>query len=148
MDLLHDSKFTLPTELVAEKLIANKKKVYRYLFDEVNPWQASSRAHHAVDILFLFGTMDFSHNPSGEAVGEDMRNRWISFVGGSEPWSELSATEKRFAFGPYGDCKEIDQGQFSGRRRAHVLELLREVGPQVYNGIANKLAAGKISLLN
>lgn len=69
-------------------------------------------------------------------------------MGGSEPWSELSATEKRFAFGPYGDCKEIDQGQFSGRRRAHVLELLREVGPQVYNGIANKLAAGKISLLN
>lgn len=148
LDLLHDSKFALPTELVAEKLIANKKKVYRYLFDEVNPWQASSRAHHAVDILFLFGTMEFSHNPPAEAVGEDMRNRWISFVNGSEPWSELSTTQKRFAFGPYGDCKEIDQRQFAGRRRVHVLELLREVGPQVYNGIANKLAAGKISLLN
>ncbi|EED13170.1 carboxylesterase, putative [Talaromyces stipitatus ATCC 10500] len=149
LDLLHDTKFTLPTELVSEKLIANNKKVYRYLFDEVNPWQASSRAHHAVDILFLFGTMDFSHNPSAEALGEDMRKRWISFVSGrEEPWSELSATKKMFAFGPYGESKEIDQRQLAARRRVHVLGLLREVGPQVYGGIANKLAAGKISLLN
>lgn len=92
--------------------------------------------------------MDFSHNPCAEQVGEEMRNRWISFVSGGEPWSELSTTQKRFAFGPNGDCKEIDQRQFAGRRRAHVFELLREVGPQVYNGISNKLAAGKISLLN
>lgn len=92
--------------------------------------------------------MDYSHNPAAEAVGEDMRGRWISFVSGNEPWSELSSTGKKFAFGPYGYCKEIDQRQFAGRRRAHVLELLREVGPQVYNGIANKLGAGKISLLN
>lgn len=92
--------------------------------------------------------MDYSHNPPAEVLGEDMRNRWINFVNGRKPWSEFSTTQKRFAFGPYGDCKEIDQRQFAGRRRAHVLGLLREVGPQVYNGIANKLAAGKISLLN
>ena len=92
--------------------------------------------------------MDFAHNPAAEAVGEDMRRRWTTFVSGKEPWAELSAMGKKFAFGPYGDCKEIDQRQFAARRRVHVLKLLKEVGPQVYNGIANKLAAGKISLLN
>lgn len=148
LDLLNDTKFTLPTELVSEKLISHGKRVYRYLFDEVNPWQASSRAHHAVDILFLFGTMNFSHNPPAEAVGEEMRKRWTAFINGKEPWSEFSTTGQRFALGPFGDCREIDNGQFAARRRVPALKLLKEIGPQVYGTIANKLAAGKISLLN
>lgn len=113
----------------------------------MNPWQASARAHHAVDLLFLFGTMDFSHNPSAEALGEDVRRRWISFINGAEPWAELS-TGKRFAFGPYGESKEIDSRQFAARRRVHTLSLLKECGIQVYGSITNQLTAGRISLLN
>lgn len=147
LDFLNDTKFCLPAELVSEKLATSNKKVYRYLIDEANPWQTSARAHHAVDLLFLFGTMDFSHNPSAEALGEDMRKRWVNFINGEEPWTELSKG-KRFAFGPYGECKEIDQRQFAARRRVHALNLLRECGIQVYGAITNKLAAGRISLLN
>ncbi|KAG5661252.1 hypothetical protein KAF25_005374, partial [Fusarium avenaceum] len=31
---------------------------YKYLVDEVNPWQSSSGAHHALDLVLLFGGFD------------------------------------------------------------------------------------------
>jgi carboxylesterase type B len=127
--------------------VAAHGNVYRYVVDETNPWQSSARAHHAVDLIFLFGTLDLSHNPEAEAVGQEMRNRWIRFINGEEPWSPIS-TGKRFAFGPYGECKEINEKQFAARRRVAHMQVLKEAGFAVYAPIMNKLTAGRISLLN
>ncbi|KAL1852572.1 hypothetical protein Plec18170_005703 [Paecilomyces lecythidis] len=144
LDIVNDARYTLPVELISEKVQAAKKPVYRYVIDQPNPFQPSSRAHHAVDLLFLFGGVDLSHNPSAEAVGQEMRSRWIQFVNGEAPWP----TEQRFAFGPLGECKEIDEQQFAARRRVPQIKALKEAGAGVYLPIVFALTAGKISLLN
>ncbi|KAJ9263780.1 hypothetical protein DTO195F2_2697 [Paecilomyces variotii] len=144
LDLVNDARYTLPVELISEKVQAAKKSVYRYVIDQPNPFQPSSRAHHAVDLLFLFGGVDLSHNPSAEAVGQELRNRWIQFINGEAPWP----TERRFAFGPLGECKEIDEEQFAARRRVPQVKALKEAGTGVYLPIVFALTAGRISLLN
>lgn len=144
LDIINDALYAMPVEVMSDKLQANKKMVYKYVVDQHNPWQFSSRSHHAVDLLFLFGTMDLSFNPGAESVGQDMRRRWVSFVNGDAPWSE----QKRYAYGPFGKCGKIDEGQFAGRRRTRHIKALREAGKEVYLPIVFALAAGKISLLN
>ncbi|KAI9370700.1 Alpha/Beta hydrolase protein [Aspergillus egyptiacus] len=144
LDLVNDARYALPVELIADKLSAAGKRVYKYVVDQANPWQASSRSHHAVDLLFLFGVVDLSFNPAAEAVGKEMRSRWIEFVAGGGPWS----AERRFAYGPVGECKEISEVQFAARRRVEHLKVLKEAGIGVYLPIVFFLTAGKISLLN
>ncbi|KAL2004009.1 hypothetical protein VTN02DRAFT_1072 [Thermoascus thermophilus] len=145
LDFVNDARYTLPVENIADKLsAAGKATVYRYLIDQPNPWQPSSRAHHAVDLLFLFGGVDLSHNPPAETVGREMRRRWIDFVNGHAPWS----AQRRFAYGPFGECREIDETQFAARRRLPQLKALREAGTAVYLPIVFALTAGRISLLN
>ncbi|KAJ5295812.1 hypothetical protein N7508_010633 [Penicillium antarcticum] len=144
LDLVNDVRYTLPVEVVADKLQAAKKRVYKYVVDQPNPWQPSSRAHHAVDLLFLFDGVNLSFNPAASAVGQEMRRRWIKFVSGEGPWSD----DKRFAFGPVGECKEIDEDQFAARRRVDHCKVLKEMGASVYMPIVFALTAGRISLLN
>ncbi|OJJ01744.1 hypothetical protein ASPVEDRAFT_52630 [Aspergillus versicolor CBS 583.65] len=144
LDLVNDARYTLPVEVISDKLKAAGKRVYKYVVDQPNPWQASSRSHHAVDLLFLFGGLDLSFNPVADAVGHEMRSRWIQFVAGDSPWS----IEKRFAYGPVGECKEISEAQFAARRRVEHLKTLKEAGIGVYLPIVFALTAGRISLLN
>lgn len=144
LDFVHDARYGLPVEVISTKLQTNNKPVYKYLIDQPNPWQSSSRSHHAVDLLFLFGGVDLSFNPGAETVGAEMRRRWVALVNGEAPWSG----ERRFAYGPLGECREIDEVLFAGRRRVGHMGVLREVGREVYLGIVGALTAGKISLLN
>jgi carboxylesterase type B len=144
LDLVNDIRYTLPIEVVTDKLRAANKRVFRYVIDQSNPWQPSSRAHHAVDLLFLFDGVDLSFNPAASAVGKEMRQRWIRFVNGDTPWSE----DLRFAFGPVGECKEIDELQVAARRRLGHCKVLKEAGAGVYMPIVFALTAGRISLLN
>ncbi|KAJ5159473.1 Carboxylesterase type B [Penicillium canariense] len=144
LDLVNDARYTLPVELIADKLQRANKRVYKYVVDQANPWQPSSRSHHAVDLLLLFDGVDLSFNPAAQAVGQEMRQRWISFVSGQGPWSE----DHRFAFGPLGECKEINETQFAARRRVEHCKLLKEAGTGAYLPIIVALTAGRISLLN
>ncbi|OJK04346.1 hypothetical protein ASPACDRAFT_20809 [Aspergillus aculeatus ATCC 16872] len=144
LDLLHDTRYSLPVEVVSDRLQAAGKRVYKYVVDQVNPWQASSRAHHAVDLLFLFGGVDLSFNRAAETVGREMRERWVRFANGTQPWSKA----RRFAFGPLGECQEINEEQFAARRRVEHLRVLREAGMGVYMPIVFGVSAGKISLMN
>ncbi|KAJ5497498.1 Carboxylesterase type B [Penicillium fimorum] len=144
LDLVNDIRYTLPVEIVTDTLHAANKRVFRYVIDQSNPWQPSSRAHHAVDLLFLFDGVDLSFNPAASAVGKEMRQRWIRFVSGDGPWSP----DLRFAFGPMGECREIDESQVAARRRLEHCRVLKEAGPGAYMPIVLALTAGRISLLN
>ncbi|KAJ5638601.1 Carboxylesterase type B [Penicillium herquei] len=144
LDIVNDARYTVPVEIVSRKLRAANKLVYNYVVDQPNPWQASSRAHHAVDLLFLFEGIDLDFNPAAKFVAQEMQQRWTSFVSGQAPW----ATDKRFAYGPVGECKEIDEQQFAARRRAEHCKVLQEAGIDVYMPILGALTAGRISLLN
>jgi hypothetical protein len=54
----------------------------------------------------------------------------------------------RFAFGPVGECKEINEAQFAARRRVEHCKVLQEAGAGVYMPILFALTAGRINLLN
>ena len=144
LDFINDILFAVPAEDIAGRWRGRKKPVFQYVVDQANPWQASSRAHHAVDLVLLIGGYDLSFNPSAEAVGNEMRKRWIAFVNGEQPWSAGG----KFAFGPLGECKEIDGSQFAARRRVDHWKLLREIGSAQLMPILGALAAGRISLHN
>ncbi|CCF43393.1 lipase catalyse the reaction [Colletotrichum higginsianum] len=73
LDFINDYKFLLPAEEIARLSRATGRPTYRYLVDEPNPWQPSNGAHHAVDLLFLFG---------GVGVGCRRRMAAIEFLQG------------------------------------------------------------------
>ena len=143
LDLVNDARYTLPVEIIANKMKAANKPVYKYVVDQPNPWQPSSRAHHAVDLLFLFG-FGLGSKPAANAVGQQIRQRWIRFASGERPWP----VERRFAYGPLGECQEIDETQYAARRRVEHCQALQEAGIGVYMPILAALTAGRISLLN
>ena len=87
----------------------------------------------------MFGGYDLSFNPSAMTAGKEIRDRWIMFVNGKSPWDK----EKRFAFGPHGNCGEIDDGEFAARRRMRHFEILRDMDWTSLLTILGKLTGGK-----
>lgn len=144
LDFINDVRFAMPADDIASRWRQSGRHVFEYIIDQTNPWQSSSRAHHAVDLVLLFGAYDFSFNPSAETVGTEMRRKWITFINGEAPWP----SEKIFAFGPFGKSTEIDEDEFAARRRVRHFKLLRSIGQDQVGQIFGKLAAGRLSLNN
>lgn len=153
LDFLNDARYALPVSNLVSKWKTAGKPVYRYLFDQVNPWQASSRAHHAVDLIYLFGGYD-EHIHQFQAgvvklpalyqnVGQEMRKSWIRFVNGEEPWKE---DQEAFAFGPHGDCKIVREDEVAVRRRVAHCQALGEL--EDLDSMVSALATGMLSFLN
>ncbi|KAK5094650.1 hypothetical protein LTS08_008506 [Lithohypha guttulata] len=144
LDFLNDVLFALPVEKIHHDWQKIEQPVFRYLLDQPNPWQTSHRAHHAVDLLFLFGSNDMSFDRAADRVGHELRARWIAFINGDDPWS----TAKTFAFGPVGECRELDDSEIASRRRKRHIDFLRTCDPDSVSLVVKSLAAGRISLLN
>ncbi|KAJ3463722.1 hypothetical protein MRS44_008508 [Fusarium solani] len=139
LDLINDTRFALPALEISNTWRKNNKRVYQYIIDEANPWQASSRAHHAVDLIFLFGGIDLSFNPGADRVGKEMRQGWLTFMYGGSPWSESSIQ----AFGPYGAVEELDMARYRARRRVHCFDYLRTMGAAQCRLLSGRLGAGR-----
>ncbi|KAK7511663.1 carboxylesterase [Phyllosticta citriasiana] len=144
LDFCGDVRYSFPIRKLSELWLSAGRKVYSYAFDQANPWQASSRAHHAVELLMLFNGLDLSFNATAEAVGAEMRRRWIAFVRGEEPW----AGGQTFAFGPHGECKELDAAGYRQRRRVGHMELMEGMDWTKVTAACSAIAAGRVSLLN
>ena len=95
-------------------------------------------------MVLLFGGFDLSFNRGAATVGSSMRKRWTAFVNGVNPWDP----HKRFAFGPLGHSDEINDDEYSERRRVRHLRLLRDMTQEQRNAIFLGLGSGRISLLN
>lgn len=144
---MNDYKFVLPLERIHDLWSAQKeKKVYRCLIDELNPWQPSSGAHHAIDLVLLFGGLDLGFAPAANETGKNMRQAWITFISGGEPWK--SGRDSYYAFGPYGASKPVDKKELSSRRRMQQVWHLDKVEQDELDRLVGALVGGKISLLN
>ena len=145
LDLINDARFALPAFDISERWRKiSPGKIFQCLIDEANPWQASSRAHHAVDLLFLFGGVDLGFNPAADRVGSRLRDTWLTFINGGDPWPSSEV----WGFGPLGRCGEVDEAEYRARRRVHCFHHLRSLGTLTCRQISGKLAAGRVSLLN
>ncbi|KAF0319369.1 hypothetical protein GQ607_013337 [Colletotrichum asianum] len=144
LDFINDYKFLLPIQEMVQLCKRAETPVYRSLIDEANPWQPSNGAHHAIDLILLFGGFDSSLSPAAKATGEEMRRSWIRFIHSQEPWSPISTA----AFGPFGMFQELDDTEVRSRRRIDQAKFLQSVGSQALDKVFLALAAGRISLLN
>lgn len=144
LDFINDRCFAMPAYDICAQWRKDQRRVYQYIIDQPNPWQPSSRSHHAVDLILLFGGYDLTFDPGSEAVGSEMRRRWILFINGEEPW----AGTKRMAFGPVGRSAEIDDGEYSFRRRRRHFDLLKKANQREVVSAFAGLAMGRLSLDN
>ncbi|KAK1994527.1 carboxylesterase [Colletotrichum falcatum] len=144
LDFINDYKFLLPAEDIARLFREAGRPAYRYLVDEPNPWQPSNGAHHAVDLLLLFGGVDLSFSPPASRTGERMREALVAFLHSQDPWDPGCYA----GFGPYGSFQELDGAGVGCRRRMGAAEFLRGVSSQVLDKVFFALAAGRISLSN
>ena len=112
--------------------------------DQPNPWQQSSRAHHAVDLLLLFGSYDLTFNPAAQRVSTEMMHKWIEFANGLEPWQP----DSYFAFGPLGQNGPISNEDFAARRRQRHCRAIEQCDAEKVAAVWKSLAVGNISLEN
>jgi carboxylesterase type B len=70
-------------EIYHRSFLLSSPKTYRYLFDAPNPFAPELGAHHAVDLLYLFGGIKLLAQQ--EALRNEMRRIWVRFVAGAEP---------------------------------------------------------------
>lgn len=144
LDLLTDVRFTLATESIVKSWRDAQRQVFRYLVDEANPWQPSSRAHHTVDLPLLFGSFDLSFNPAASKVSAMMSQKWIDFIAGSDPWNPTDY----FAFGPLGRSMVVSEDEFTARRRKRHCDAINRIGAHRVDEVWKSLAVGNMSFDN
>ncbi|ETS80070.1 hypothetical protein PFICI_07599 [Pestalotiopsis fici W106-1] len=145
LDFINDYKFVLPIHQIKRLWQNSDRLVFRYLVDEANPWQPSSGAHHAVDLVLLFGGFGMATSAAAERTGQQMRSAWILFLNGESPWSPSTSD---FAFGPYGVSSVLNREELGFRRRMAQIEFLDRTDKSSLDPVFRALAAGRISLLN
>jgi carboxylesterase type B len=140
LDIIADVRFSWSAHRAATAW-KTRIAVIQYIFDEPNPWQPSAGAHHAVDLLFLFGAYQKYFPAAAAKLSVNMRKRWIDFIG-AESFGNMPNT----VFGPHGITEAMQQDCFSMRRRTSAWQVLDKVGFSTLNLLTGKLGAGKISL--
>ncbi|PTD08223.1 Lipase 1 [Fusarium culmorum] len=146
LDFINDCRFVFPIHQLELLWKDARKPVYRCLIDESNPWQPSTGAHHAVDLVLLFGGLDLSHAPAAERTGQALREAWIKFVNQTEPWPNASSSF--YGFGPHGVCKKLEDWEVQSRRRVTETNKLQGMDPMLLVKAFISLAAGRGSLSN
>jgi len=144
LEFLNDMSWAMQTWKLADRWRREGKTVFTYLFDQENPWQASAGAHHAVDLIYLFGGFDLSHNPAAQKLATNMRRRFISFVNGDQPWPE----DLTCAFGPVGQIAELCEEEVACRRRMTAFAVLNSLPPADLKSAFGALIAGRLSFHN
>ncbi|KAF8428103.1 Alpha/Beta hydrolase protein [Tirmania nivea] len=136
---ISDGFFIFPTERTVDHWRLNRgKHVHRYLMDQRNPWKPEAHgAHHAIDLLYLFGILSFAYNNEGGVkVGRAFQNDILKFVTAEkeELDQELGWDEKniRAYGGPDGFVGVISSEQLGERRRVDLMRtVLTELGDEV-----------------
>lgn len=70
----------------------------------------TGKAHHAVDLIYVFLTYQSHLSANLAALSETIVRRWLSFVNGDLPWSvydqKPDGSSKIMVFGPNGGSVE------------------------------------------
>ena len=137
---INDIKFAFGAdEIYRLERKERKRKCFRYVMDQPNPWDVSQGAHHALDLLFLFGgPFDYSSDEAAMRVSEDMREKWVSFVCGESPWNE----ERIIAWGPDGGTGFVDEGELK-ERRVGCFEEIRRIGWERLQPLVTRLVEAR-----
>ncbi|KAL7269070.1 hypothetical protein RUND412_008282 [Rhizina undulata] len=146
LNFISDAKFGFHNGVIASGFRAKGKRAFQYIIDQKNPWEPNgARAHHTVDILLLFGGFELTEiDPDArrefEKVGDNMRQKWIEFANGIDPWD----AGKVYGFGPNGECGEVSKEEFARRRRVlSGYKVIEQMESGTFSSIVGNLTMGK-----
>lgn len=145
LDFIGDARFNAWPTHITKTLAADSAstKTYQYIYDQGNPWKKDECAH-ATDLISVFGGYDEDLAEEDRKVGQAVREKYISFVNGEEPWS----SKEIYGFGPSGGLAELSDEQVQSRRRTKALETIRELGVGKVSGLWLKLYNSAASTLS
>lgn len=139
---INDARFAFGAQQIARNTNKAGGKAYQYYFDEVNPFAnpAEAKAHHAVDLLWVFGGYDDDLNEEMRGFGKVVRTKWVDFINGDEPWDP----EEIYLYGPDGKHSRISRevalvGEANGLRRQRQFAVLADISHEVTHDIWRKL---------
>jgi len=105
--------------------------------DQRNPWQPEAQgAHHALDLLYLFGVLEFAYNNEGAVkVGKAFQSDFINFVTAEkeELDQELGwdGDQIKTYGGPDGSVGVTPSEKLGERRRIHIMgTVLKDLGDE------------------
>ena len=124
LDFLNDAMFAYPAYALAQRYKATSVPVYQYFFDQVNPFDPSAKAHHAVDLLFIFNAYDMSKSDeTAEDFSKSVQEKWMTYGTGGSPW----AKDTYYAFGPSGQTGPLSAEDLAKRRRLPAYDVLSHI---------------------
>ncbi|RDW85327.1 hypothetical protein BP6252_02917 [Coleophoma cylindrospora] len=133
LELWEDLAFYHSTSSFIKSVKDNLGKAYRYVFEQLNPFNEGlfyGSSNHSLDLIYLFGSENtFRGLKSHEienALREAFQDKWIAFMYGLEPWTQSSVYE----FGPCGDTRPLSEKEFRSKRRVQSYEVLDTLGPR------------------
>ncbi|KAL7269068.1 hypothetical protein RUND412_008280 [Rhizina undulata] len=149
LNFLSDTVFGFHNGVIASQFRAKGKRAFQYIVDQRSPWDPNTaRAHHTVDILLLFGGFELTEiDPEArrafEKVGDDMRQKWIEFSNGIDPWD----AGRVYGFGPNGECGEVSEEEFARRRRVlSGYKVIEQTESGTFNSIVTNATIAKVCL--
>jgi carboxylesterase type B len=122
-DVLTDALFCQGNECMDIALRREGVRVYRQIFDAVNPFNEAFGNNHMVDVLYLFNA--YSVSEPFVKITQQLQDRWISFFYGEAPWAEGTILVVD------NDVIELDINLRSRYRRKDRFEVVGELNPQL-----------------
>ena len=137
LDFLNDGMFAHPAYAVAQRYKAASVPVYQYIFDQVNPFDPSAKAHHSVDLLYLFRAFDLSKTAeaTAEEFSKSVQEKWVTYATGGTPW----AKNTYYAFGPSGQVGPLSTEDLKKRRRLPAYGVLDHLSPEELRHIVDQV---------
>ena len=125
LDFLNDAMFANPAYAVAQRYKAASIPVYEYIFDQVNPFDPSAKAHHSVELMFIFKGYDISKaaGVTAKNFSKSVQEKWVTYGVGGSPWAKGTC----YAFGPNGQMGPITSEELETRRRLTAYEVLSQI---------------------
>ncbi|KAL6158799.1 hypothetical protein ACJQWK_04146 [Exserohilum turcicum] len=124
-----DAIFHMPTWLSAQRSPI-KSTTYAYHFDQEStiPGEGLGLAHHAHDLMYIFGNWPETPGAGQLELSRRMQNAYIRFAYGKEPWECFESRGCWKTWGP--DCTESLQKEehetSSTRRYQRMKEIVRK----------------------
>ncbi|KAG5360573.1 Lipase 3 [Yarrowia sp. B02] len=125
LDLKTDATFNYWNHLLFKKMQAAhangaSARVYRLAVDEPNPHNPDQRAHHAVDVLYMFNSTQF--NEHGDRLSRLFQSHFLRLAYGLEPWDHRN-------FGVYrnGGYQQLPLAELSSVRPVARYEALEKM---------------------
>ena len=126
LDFLNDAMFAHHAYAMAQRYKAASIPVFEYIFDQVNPFDPSAKAHHAVDLLFTFKAYDMSKSDAtAEDLSKYVQEKWVTYGSGGNPWTK----DTYYAFGPSGRTGPLSTEELAKRRRLTAYDVLCQIPP-------------------